>query len=228
MIRDTELHDRFLEAADAYRTDVSAALGSLAGTVRARRRRHLVMAVGAAAVISVLAAGWATLGATTHRLQPVQPPVQITPPPDGVTSHQSVALLEAKVLAQIANDESRAGTSVGRPRILSVTYLPPGNSVFGVGTTGAPAAWAVEFHGTYLQCFASCTAQSGGVLVFDDLTGDQIGPASSFIFAHGGGYPAICEAYQLEVPRVAASPHSVANPPAGLRPCLPTTFSSQP
>jgi hypothetical protein len=226
MMRDTELHDRFVEAADAYRADVSAALGSLAGTVRTRRRRHMAMGVAFATMIGLFALSWSTLASTTHRLQPVKPPARIIPPPDGVTSHQSVALLEAKVLAQIANDTSRAGTALAEPRIISVTYLPAGNSVFGVGITGAPAAWAVEFHGTYLQCFASCTAQSGGVLVFDDLTGDQIGPASSFIFAHGGGYPAICEAYQLEDHKSGQRP--AAGRPAILPPCLPSTTNGQP
>jgi hypothetical protein len=184
----------------------------------------MAMGVAIAMVIGLFAVGWSTLASTTHRLQPVLPPTRIIPPPGDMVVHQTAAALEARVLAQIANDSSRAGVSLAEPRIISATYLPAGNAVSGVGTSGAPA-WAVEFQGTYLECFGSCTVQSRYVLVFDDRTGDRIYPASSFLLSHGGGFPVVCEAYQLEGQTFRNHRNAL---PAALPPCLPTTSATQP
>lgn len=219
MIRDSELHDRFVEAADACRADVTVALGALAGTIRARRRRHVVtIAVGAAAVIAVVAAGWSTLGATTQRLQPSQPTVRIIPPPDGVVAQQTVVGLEAKVLEQIAIDATRTGAVLAVPRIISVAYLPSGVPESSRRSSQLPngPTWAVEFQGTYLDCIGSCPASAGGVVFFDDTTGDKVDAIPN---------GAVCEAYQLEQHN---SLRPGSGPPSILPPCLPTTLVSQP
>ncbi len=209
MTRDVELHDRFVEAAEAYTVDVAKALSSLEGTVRAHRRRRISTSVMAAvAVGAVLAVGWTAVSRPHDPEIPAEAPVRITPPPPGVTTHQTVAGLEAKVLTQIEQDAQRSGRTLAVPRILAVTYLSPGQTVsFNGGTAVEDSpAWAVEFSGDTIVCSSWCSLHPGGLIVFDDQTGEE---------RDGLRLDPVCEPFQLETPTESTVGHG------SLPPCLP-------
>jgi hypothetical protein len=218
MIRDSELHDRFVEAAGAHTADVGAALSSMAGTVKARRQRRVAMfTVAAVAVIGLVAAGLSLLP-SPHDPKTPEAPVRIELPPPDVTTHQTVAGLEAKVLTQIASDEHRVGMNLGVPRIVAVTYLASGWPTPSpdwltphTGMRFDRPTWAVEYRGTTLSCSSWCSLHPGGIIWFDDKTGDDLELVPM---------DAVCEPFQLETPMTGQT--TVVSVHPALPPCLTT------
>ncbi len=174
MNADPQLRERLQRAAMFDGFPVEDALSDVLGGVEARRRHRKAGTLAlVAAIIALLGfAGWRAAVADrpinvpgtkpSASSIPLEHAIDVTPPPPGTKTHQTVADVERYVLDQITRDEDEIGGALAPARIISVEFVP-------ARSAGDPyAAWRVEFEGTVLHCSSWCSGHPGGVLVFSD------------------------------------------------------------